>query len=263
MCHQQSSPDADHTSIGQRTEQKDKQTHPAEHGRCSIPPSDQAKDQQSKQAKQGNLEQQEYDPPGNLQVKHLIGRMFIVHGKVEYFQEPQHQGYAHDEQSTKQYVHSFILSRNSNHQDCSRAFMQQENINTAPPQCMSEVLPDIGPGEMCNLDYFSLLEVRFNPRYLVKDMASGPITSGQENPTSAYCPEDLRPPLPIPQHLDLTEREIEVLRLIAKGATNRVIAEQLVNSEGTVKNHILNILSHLGLRDRTQAAIYAREQALL
>ncbi len=58
----------------------------------------------------------------------------------------------------------------------------------------------------------------------------------------------------------LTEREIEVLRLIAQGATNREIAERLVISEGTVKNHISNILGRLGLRDRTQAAIYAREQ---
>jgi len=62
---------------------------------------------------------------------------------------------------------------------------------------------------------------------------------------------------------DLTSREIEVLRLIARGATNREIAEKLVISEGTVKNHISNILSHLGLRDRTQAAIYAREYGLL
>ena len=62
---------------------------------------------------------------------------------------------------------------------------------------------------------------------------------------------------------DLSEREIEVLRLIAKGATNREIAEQLVISEGTVKNHISNILSRLGLRDRTQAALYAREAGLL
>ncbi|MEO8973961.1 MAG: response regulator transcription factor [Ktedonobacteraceae bacterium] len=62
---------------------------------------------------------------------------------------------------------------------------------------------------------------------------------------------------------DLTGREIEVLRLIARGETNREIAEKLVISEGTVKNHISNILSHLGLRDRTQAAIYAREYGLL
>jgi DNA-binding NarL/FixJ family response regulator len=62
---------------------------------------------------------------------------------------------------------------------------------------------------------------------------------------------------------ELTEREIEVLRLIAKGASNREISEQLVISEGTVKNHISSILSRLGLRDRTQAALYARENELL
>ena len=62
---------------------------------------------------------------------------------------------------------------------------------------------------------------------------------------------------------DLTEREVEVLQLIATGATNREIAEQLVVSEGTVKNHVSNILSRLGLRDRTQAAIFARENNLL
>lgn len=62
---------------------------------------------------------------------------------------------------------------------------------------------------------------------------------------------------------DLTAREVEVLRLIARGATNREIAEQLVITEGTVKNHISNILNRLGLRDRTQAALYARERGLL
>jgi DNA-binding NarL/FixJ family response regulator len=61
----------------------------------------------------------------------------------------------------------------------------------------------------------------------------------------------------------LTEREMDVLRLIAQGATNREIAEYLVISEGTVKNHISNILGRLSLRDRTQAAIFARENGLL
>jgi len=59
---------------------------------------------------------------------------------------------------------------------------------------------------------------------------------------------------------DLTEREIDVLRLIATGATNREIAEKLYISEGTVKNHVSRILNCLGLRDRTQAAIYAYEK---
>jgi DNA-binding NarL/FixJ family response regulator len=70
------------------------------------------------------------------------------------------------------------------------------------------------------------------------------------------------PPLPA-RPGDLSSREIEVLRLIARGASNREIAETLVISEGTVKNHISNILGRLGLRDRTQAALYARENGLL
>jgi len=61
----------------------------------------------------------------------------------------------------------------------------------------------------------------------------------------------------------LTSREIEVLRLVATGSTNREIAERLYLSEGTVKNHISRILGRLGLRDRTQAAIYARDHFLL
>ncbi|MFZ5642877.1 MAG: response regulator [Bacillota bacterium] len=61
----------------------------------------------------------------------------------------------------------------------------------------------------------------------------------------------------------LTEREREVLRLIASGATNREIAERLYISEGTVKNHVSSILNCLGLRDRTQAAIYAYEKKLV
>jgi DNA-binding NarL/FixJ family response regulator len=63
--------------------------------------------------------------------------------------------------------------------------------------------------------------------------------------------------------VDLSEREIEVLRLVARGATNREIATRLVISEGTVKNHVSNILSRLGLRDRTQAAMYARDVGLV
>lgn len=56
---------------------------------------------------------------------------------------------------------------------------------------------------------------------------------------------------------ELTPREQEVLRLIAKGASNREIAKSLYISEGTVKNHVTNILNRLNLRDRTQAAIFA------
>lgn len=61
----------------------------------------------------------------------------------------------------------------------------------------------------------------------------------------------------------LSEREIDVLRLLSKGATNREIGEALVIAEGTVKNHITNILSKLGVSDRTQAALKARELGIL
>jgi len=65
----------------------------------------------------------------------------------------------------------------------------------------------------------------------------------------------------VAQH-NLTERELEVLKLIATGMTNREIAAALSVSEGTVKNHVSNILSSLGLRDRIQAAIFAYENHL-
>ncbi|MEU4319355.1 response regulator transcription factor [Nocardia fluminea] len=63
--------------------------------------------------------------------------------------------------------------------------------------------------------------------------------------------------------VDLTDRETEVLRLLATGAANREIARSLYLSEGTVKNHISSILNRLGVRDRTQAAIYAHEHGIL
>lgn len=56
---------------------------------------------------------------------------------------------------------------------------------------------------------------------------------------------------------ELTEREVEILQLIAKGFNNREIAEMLYISEKTVKNHITRILQRLNLRDRTQVAIMA------
>ena len=61
----------------------------------------------------------------------------------------------------------------------------------------------------------------------------------------------------------LTEREREILVLLARGASNREISEALYIAGGTVKNHLSNILSKLGVRDRTQAALKARELGLL
>jgi NarL family two-component system response regulator LiaR len=61
---------------------------------------------------------------------------------------------------------------------------------------------------------------------------------------------------------ELTEREHDVLRLIAQGRSNREIADQLHITEGTVKGHVSNILSKLHLQDRTQAALFAVRHGL-
>lgn len=65
-----------------------------------------------------------------------------------------------------------------------------------------------------------------------------------------------------PKH-DLTERELEVLRLISQGKSNKDISEELVLSEKTVKTHVSNILQKLHLSDRTQAAVYALRQKIV
>jgi NarL family two-component system response regulator LiaR len=62
---------------------------------------------------------------------------------------------------------------------------------------------------------------------------------------------------------ELTEREVEVLTLIARGLTNQKIADELVISIGTVKGHVSNILSKLHLADRTQAAVYAWQEGIV
>ncbi len=67
-----------------------------------------------------------------------------------------------------------------------------------------------------------------------------------------------RPPTPDP----LTEREMEVLRLLAQGKSNREIAEQLVITDLTVRTHVSNILGKLHLASRTQAALYALKEGL-
>jgi NarL family two-component system response regulator LiaR len=67
-----------------------------------------------------------------------------------------------------------------------------------------------------------------------------------------------RPPTPDP----LTDRELEVLRLVAQGLGNHEIAERLVITEATVRSHVSNILSKLHLANRVQATLYALQEGL-
>jgi DNA-binding NarL/FixJ family response regulator len=67
----------------------------------------------------------------------------------------------------------------------------------------------------------------------------------------------------LPDPDPLTEREIEILQLLARGYSNREIADALDLAEGTVKNHISHVLSKLGVRDRTRAVLKALELKLI
>jgi NarL family two-component system response regulator LiaR len=90
-------------------------------------------------------------------------------------------------------------------------------------------------------------EATLHPR--VADRLIKQVRSGKKEPSSAFT--------------ELTEREMEVLTLIARGHTNQRIAEELVISIGTVKGHVSNILSKLHLADRTQAAVYAWQEGIV
>ncbi|GAB3200744.1 response regulator transcription factor [Geodermatophilus arenarius] len=70
--------------------------------------------------------------------------------------------------------------------------------------------------------------------------------------------DDAPRPRPQPLVVPLSDRELDVLRLLAEGRSNREIARTLYLAEGTVKNHVTSVLGKLGARDRTQAALRAR-----
>ena len=84
------------------------------------------------------------------------------------------------------------------------------------------------------------------------------LASANERQASSK-PAGVAETLPVP----LTERELEVLQALAHGLSNREIAEQLVITEGTVKNHVSSLIDKLGVRDRTQAVLKGQELGLI
>ncbi|GCE11811.1 response regulator [Tengunoibacter tsumagoiensis] len=102
-------------------------------------------------------------------------------------------------------------------------------------------------------------QVLLHPEVAQKVLAS--FSSAPDLPAVAA---PVSPPFDSKREMEqLTEREREILTLLARGASNREISEELYIASGTVKNHLSNILSKLGVRDRTQAALKAREFGLL
>jgi DNA-binding NarL/FixJ family response regulator len=89
------------------------------------------------------------------------------------------------------------------------------------------------------------------PSIAAKVIAEFARLSVQPKATGASLPEPL------------SERELEILRLIAGGASNREIAAALVIAEGTVKNHVTNILGKLGVSHRMQAVLKAKELGII
>ncbi len=114
--------------------------------------------------------------------------------------------------------------------------------------------------------------------YLLKDVSSEKLFEAiraaargeyflQPSITAKVVAEFSRLPRAVPRSPEaekiLSPREIEVLRLVATGISNKEIAERLFITEGTVKNHLSNILSKLNVKDRLQAVIRGRELGLL
>jgi DNA-binding NarL/FixJ family response regulator len=113
------------------------------------------------------------------------------------------------------------------------------------------LLKDIRPDELAQAVRNAYLgKVQLDPEVARTLMSA--VAAQAEPPTSH----------PQPPQDELTERERDVLRLIAQGLDNREIAKRLVISEKTVKTHVSNILGKLGVEDRTQAAIYALRHGL-
>ncbi len=95
----------------------------------------------------------------------------------------------------------------------------------------------------------------------IRDVGRGEPTMGPDIASKLMRELQRTSSLP-PTEKPLTERELDVLRLVAKGLTNQEIAETLIIGVGTVRTHVSNILAKLHLANRTQAALYALREGL-
>jgi DNA-binding NarL/FixJ family response regulator len=112
-------------------------------------------------------------------------------------------------------------------------------LKNSPPEELARAIRVLAAGE-------SLLSPSITRR-LIEDVASRPRA----------------PSAPPPAIAELTDREREVLILVARGLSNAEIAERIVVSIGTVKTHVARLLMKLGLRDRVQAVVLAYESGLI
>ncbi|MEU6787878.1 response regulator transcription factor [Nonomuraea sp. NPDC052116] len=116
---------------------------------------------------------------------------------------------------------------------------------------------DVGPAMRAGASGFLYKDV--DPTALVQAVRSvhgGQVLLAPEAAEAMLSAPDGPPPVP------LTDREREVLALIAAGRSNREIARSLAVAEKTVKTHVSNVLMKLGVQDRTQAALYAVRHGL-
>ncbi|MEU7002874.1 response regulator transcription factor [Nonomuraea sp. NPDC046570] len=111
---------------------------------------------------------------------------------------------------------------------------------------------DVGPAMRAGASGFLYKDV--DPQALVQAVRS---VHGGQVLLAPEAAEAMLAADPAPSPVPLTEREREVLKLIAAGHSNREIARRLTVAEKTVKTHVSNVLMKLGVQDRTQAALYA------
>lgn len=113
---------------------------------------------------------------------------------------------------------------------------------------MAQAVRKVAAGE-------ALIEPRLTSKVLAEFSRMASAHNGQTSSKNSPPTESLPAPL--------TERELEVLKALARGLSNREIADELVITEGTVKNHVSSVIDKLGVRDRTQAILKGQDLGLI